>query len=239
MKKRKLLISSAQSYPHFLAVWTKLETFYFQIFSLKKRGKLSSLFTPPFFSVCLLFVFCFERKLEVFIKWQEVFHKLLEKKQCKKLIVRLKHWDQGLYIPTATITAVSASLTLQIFSTSSVSDDVRRSSSDMMFSFRGVLNTKNQPCSRSNRVELACFLCWYYNEKYKYRHRRTLLQTFQKTISRLACAGKRKRLWPCASYESALSRIFLSMCDVKIFLTFTSPNMVLLWQLFYLFCSCI
>ena len=29
------------------------------------------------------------------------------------------------------------------------------------------------------------------------------------------------------------------MCDVKIFLTFTSPNMVLLWQLFYPFCSCI
>ena len=107
--------------------------------------------------------------------------------------------------------AVSASLTLQIFFTSR--DDVRRSSSDMMFSFRGVLNTKNQPCSRSKRVELACFICWYYNEKYKYRHRRTLLQifhwivhlkTFQKTISRLACAWKRKRLWPCASYESAL-----------------------------------
>jgi hypothetical protein len=37
-----------------------------------------------------------------------------------------------------------------------------------------------------------------------------------------------------------MSRIFfLSMCDVKILLTFTSPNMVLLWQLFYLFCSCI
>ena len=36
-----------------------------------------------------------------------------------------------------------------------------------------------------------------------------------------------------------MSIIFLSMCDVKIFLTFTSPNMVLLWQLFYLFCSCI
>ena len=33
--------------------------------------------------------------------------------------------------------------------------------------------------------------------------------------------------------------IFLSMCDVKIFLTFTSQNMVLLWKLFYLFCSCI
>jgi hypothetical protein len=29
------------------------------------------------------------------------------------------------------------------------------------------------------------------------------------------------------------------MCDVNICLTFTSPNMVLLWQLFYLFCSCI
>jgi hypothetical protein len=36
-----------------------------------------------------------------------------------------------------------------------------------------------------------------------------------------------------------MSIIFLSKCDVKIFLTFTSPNMVLLWQLFYLFCSCI
>jgi hypothetical protein len=28
--------------------------------------------------------------------------------------------------------------------------------------------------------------------------------------------------------KSQMSRIFLSMCDVKIFLTFTSPNMVLL-----------
>jgi hypothetical protein len=38
--------------------------------------------------------------------------------------------------------------------------------------------------------------------------------------------------------KSKMSRMFfLSMCDVKIFLTFTSPNMVLLWQLFYLFCS--
>jgi hypothetical protein len=27
---------------------------------------------------------------------------------------------------------------------------------------------------------------------------------------------------------SQMSRIFLSMCDVKVFLTFTSPNMVLL-----------
>ena len=28
--------------------------------------------------------------------------------------------------------------------------------------------------------------------------------------------------------KSKMSRIFLSMCDVKVFLTFTSPNMVLL-----------
>jgi hypothetical protein len=32
---------------------------------------------------------------------------------------------------------------------------------------------------------------------------------------------------------------FLSMCDVKVFLTFTSLNLVLLWQLIYLFCSSI
>jgi hypothetical protein len=29
-----------------------------------------------------------------------------------------------------------------------------------------------------------------------------------------------------------MSGIFLSMCDVEVFLTFASPNMVLLWQLF-------
>jgi hypothetical protein len=29
--------------------------------------------------------------------------------------------------------------------------------------------------------------------------------------------------------------MFLSMCDVKLSLTFTSLNLVLLWQLFYLF----
>ena len=32
---------------------------------------------------------------------------------------------------------------------------------------------------------------------------------------------------------------FLSMCDVKLFLTFASLGLVLLWQLFYLFCSSI
>ena len=33
--------------------------------------------------------------------------------------------------------------------------------------------------------------------------------------------------------------IFLSMCDVKVSLTFTSLSLVLFWQLFYLFCSSI
>jgi hypothetical protein len=33
--------------------------------------------------------------------------------------------------------------------------------------------------------------------------------------------------------------VFLSMRDVKMFLTFTSLSLVLLWQLFYLFCSSI
>jgi hypothetical protein len=33
--------------------------------------------------------------------------------------------------------------------------------------------------------------------------------------------------------------IFLSMCDIKVSLTFTSLSLVLFWQLFYLFCSSI
>jgi hypothetical protein len=36
-----------------------------------------------------------------------------------------------------------------------------------------------------------------------------------------------------------VKNIFLSMCDVKVFLTFTSLNLSLPWQLFYLFCSSI
>ena len=36
-----------------------------------------------------------------------------------------------------------------------------------------------------------------------------------------------------------MSKIFFYHCDVKLFLTFTSLNLVLLWQLFYLFCSSI
>jgi hypothetical protein len=34
-----------------------------------------------------------------------------------------------------------------------------------------------------------------------------------------------------------VKNMFLSMCDVRVLLTFTSLNLVLLWQLFYLFCS--
>ena len=36
-----------------------------------------------------------------------------------------------------------------------------------------------------------------------------------------------------------VKNIFLSMRDVKVSLTFTSLNLVLFWQLFYLFCSSI
>ena len=39
--------------------------------------------------------------------------------------------------------------------------------------------------------------------------------------------------------NSSCGLFFLSMCDVRVFLTFTSLNLVLLWQLFYLFCSSI
>jgi hypothetical protein len=37
----------------------------------------------------------------------------------------------------------------------------------------------------------------------------------------------------------SVENIILSMCDVKLFLTFASLGLVLLWQLFYLFCSSI
>jgi hypothetical protein len=36
-----------------------------------------------------------------------------------------------------------------------------------------------------------------------------------------------------------VKNIFLSMCDVKLFLTFASLFFLLLWQLFYLFCASI
>jgi hypothetical protein len=36
-----------------------------------------------------------------------------------------------------------------------------------------------------------------------------------------------------------VKNIFSSMCDVRVFLTFTTLNLVLLSQLFYLFCSSI
>jgi hypothetical protein len=42
-----------------------------------------------------------------------------------------------------------------------------------------------------------------------------------------------------AKVSTKMSIFFLSMCDVKVSLTFTSLSVVLLWQLFYLFCSSI
>jgi hypothetical protein len=47
------------------------------------------------------------------------------------------------------------------------------------------------------------------------------------------------KMYKDTEVKKNIKDIFLSMCDIKIFLTFTSPNMVLLWQLVYLFCSCI
>ena len=37
--------------------------------------------------------------------------------------------------------------------------------------------------------------------------------------------------------QQKCQKYFLSMCDVRVSLTFTSLSLVLLWQLFYLFCS--
>ena len=48
--------------------------------------------------------------------------------------------------------------------------------------------------------------------------------------------------WKCIKIRKStkMSKYFsLSICDVKVFLTFTSLNLVLFWQLFYLFCSSI
>ena len=42
-----------------------------------------------------------------------------------------------------------------------------------------------------------------------------------------------------AEVNKNVKDILLSMCDVKLFLTFASLDLVLLWQLFYLFCSSI
>jgi hypothetical protein len=40
-------------------------------------------------------------------------------------------------------------------------------------------------------------------------------------------------------FNKNVKNICLSMCDVKVSLTFTSLSLALLWQLFYLFCSSI
>ena len=39
--------------------------------------------------------------------------------------------------------------------------------------------------------------------------------------------------------NNTVKNIVLSMCDIKVSLTFTSLSLVLFWQLFYLFCSSI
>jgi hypothetical protein len=50
-----------------------------------------------------------------------------------------------------------------------------------------------------------------------------------------------RRSWYIAAHIWKIYKIFffLSMCDVKVFLTFTSLSLALIWQLFYLFCSSI
>ena len=83
-----------------------------------------------------------------------------------------------------------------------------------------------------------------FDNRTKYKHESTI--NIDETCPWRRWGGLRESRFGKIWYEyikikmSKMSRIFfLSMCDVKIFLTFTSPNMVLLWQLFYLFCSCI
>jgi hypothetical protein len=55
---------------------------------------------------------------------------------------------------------------------------------------------------------------------------------------RLKCSGCHYNKCIKLRKSTKMSKIFfLSMCDVRVFLTFTSLNLVLLWQLFYLLCS--
>jgi hypothetical protein len=46
-------------------------------------------------------------------------------------------------------------------------------------------------------------------------------------------------VWRWVVKNKNVKDIFLSMCDVRVFLTFASLGLVLLWQLFCLFCSSI
>jgi hypothetical protein len=39
--------------------------------------------------------------------------------------------------------------------------------------------------------------------------------------------------------QKNVKNVFLSMCDVGVFLAFASLGVVLLWRLFCLFCSCV
>jgi hypothetical protein len=93
----------------------------------------------------------------------------------------------------------------------------------------------------------------YQNKKDAFNWLNTLHVTFTIPRYRLGCWYRpvqnpcidwcyRSIKWKCIKIKKSrkMSRMFfLSMCDVKIFLTFTSPNMVLLRQLFYLFWSCV
>jgi hypothetical protein len=65
---------------------------------------------------------------------------------------------------------------------------------------------------------------WNINEKQMYYKRWVFIEW--KCI-KIRCQQK------CQNY------FFLSMCDVKVSLRFTSLSLVLLWQLFYLFCTSI
>jgi hypothetical protein len=67
----------------------------------------------------------------------------------------------------------------------------------------------------------------------------------EKTENFIGCMHKSSKSFSCLSVariywtdSESIVKSWTNECDVKIFLTFTSPNMVLLWQLFYLFCSC-
>jgi hypothetical protein len=58
-------------------------------------------------------------------------------------------------------------------------------------------------------------------------------------VSTFTCLNFLSLMWKCIKIRkpTKMSKIFcLSMCDVKLFLTFASLGLVLLWQLSYLFC---
>jgi hypothetical protein len=64
-----------------------------------------------------------------------------------------------------------------------------------------------------------------------------------KTVKTVMTLTWYRHFWRIGGLDKEVNKnvknIFLSMCDVKVSLTFTSLNLVLLWQLFCLFCSSI